>query len=195
MRQKGVIRIHMADFDDIYFVKQVLGGNRDAFVHIVRRYQKMVMTVADKIFQDRAEAEDVTQEVFIKVYLSLDKFREESGFSTWLYRVAYNTALSELRKRKHNRFSAFEDSINDIPDTDLGEWLDELSTEQRLQYLDMVLQKLSPEDALMITMFYLNGLSIKDIAETNKMTVANVKVKLHRIRNFMNFEINKLIRQ
>lgn len=185
----------MADFDDIYFVKQVLGGNRDAFVHIVRHYQKMVMTVADKIFQDRAEAEDVTQEVFIKVYLSLDKFREESGFSTWLYRVAYNTALSELRKRKHNRFSAFEDSINDIPDTDLGEWLDELSTEQRLQYLDMVLQKLSPEDALMITMFYLNGLSIKDIAETNKMTVANVKVKLHRIRNFMNFEINKLIRQ
>lgn len=81
----------MADFDDIYYVRRIKDGHTDAFVHIVRRYQRMVFTIVSKIVSRKVEAEDITQEVFIKAFQSLNKFREESEFATWLYRIAYNT--------------------------------------------------------------------------------------------------------
>ncbi|WP_165040685.1 RNA polymerase sigma factor [Dysgonomonas sp. ZJ709] len=184
----------MADFDDIYIVRQVKDGNTNAFVHIVRRYQRMVFTIVGKIVINKSDAEDITQEVFIKVFQSLDKFREESEFGTWLYRIAYNTTISQLRKRKHD-FVAFEDHSENIKDEDITESIDEISHEERMQCLDTVLGRLSPEDALMITMFYLNNHSIQDISQITGHSIANVKVKLHRTRKIMNFEINKLIQQ
>ncbi len=184
----------MADFDDIYYIRQVRNGNVNAFVHIVRRYQRMVFTVVNKIISRPVDAEDITQEVFIKVFQSLDKFKEESEFATWLYRVAYNTTISELRKRKHV-FTAIEDHFDNLPDESISSQVDELTLEDRLRYLDIVLNKLPSEDALLITMFYLNNSSISQISEITGNSVANVKVKLHRIRKFMNFEINKLIQQ
>ncbi|MBK5721893.1 sigma-70 family RNA polymerase sigma factor [Dysgonomonas sp. Marseille-P4677] len=184
----------MADFDDIYYIRQIKNGKVDAFVYIVRRYQRMVFTIVNKIVSRSVEAEDITQEVFIKVFQSLDKFREESEFATWLYRVAYNTTISELRKRKHE-FIAIDDRFDNLPDESIFETIDELNHEDRLAYLDIVLKRLSPDDALLISMFYMNDQSIQQISEITNNSVANVKVKLHRIRKFMNFEINKLIRQ
>jgi RNA polymerase sigma-70 factor (ECF subfamily) len=184
----------MADFDDIYFIRKVKSGHTDAFVHIVRRYERMVFTIVGKIVPRRVEAEDIVQEIFIKVFQSLDRFREESGFSTWLYRIAYNTTISELRKRNHE-FVAIEDNFVNIPDEEISGSIDEISTEDKLRYLDMVLEKMPKSDALLITMFYLNNHSIQEISQITDNSVANVKVKLHRIRKFMNFEINKLIQQ
>ncbi|WP_029904198.1 RNA polymerase sigma factor [Prevotella sp. 10(H)] len=183
----------MADFDDIYYVRRIKDGHADAFVHIVRRYQRMVFTIVSKIVTRPADAEDITQEVFIKAFQSLDKFREESGFATWLYRIAYNATISELRKRRYE-FTAYEDNYANLPDDNISDDIDEVSTEERLHYLDVVLKKLPPDDALLITMFYMNDQSIQQISEITNNSVANVKVKLHRIRKFMNFEINKLIR-
>ncbi|NDV96640.1 RNA polymerase sigma factor [Dysgonomonas sp. 521] len=182
----------MADFDDIYYIRRIKDGQTDAFAHIVRRYERMVFTIVSKIVTRRVEAEDIAQEIFIKAFQSLDKFREESGFSTWLYRIAYNTTISELRKRKHE-FTAIEDNFSNIPDDEIAEVLDEISTEDKLHYLDIVLKMMPPDDALLISMFYLNDHSIKDISIITGNSEANVKVKLHRIRKFMNFEINKLI--
>lgn len=184
----------MTDLDDIFYIRQVKNGNTDAFLYIVRRYERMVFTIVSKIVSRKVEAEDITQEVFIKVFQSLDKFREESGFATWLYRIAYNTTISELRKRKHE-FTAMDDRFANIQDEGLSDTADEISTEEKLQYLDQVLLRLPADDALMITMFYLNNHSIQDISDITGNSMSNVKVKLHRIRKFMNFEINKLIRQ
>jgi len=154
----------------------------------------MVFTIVCKIVIRNEDAEDIVQEVFIKVFQSLNKFREESGFSTWLYRITYNTTISELRKRKYE-FTALEDNFANMPDEGLSESIYEIRTEDKLTYLDIVLKRLPPDDALLITMFYLNNHSIQDISNITNNSVANVKVKLHRIRKFMNFEINKLIRQ
>lgn len=184
----------MADFDDIYYIRQIQNGHSDAFVHIVRRYERMVFTIVGKIVTNRIDVEDIVQEVFIKIFLALDKFREESGFATWLYRIAYNTTISELRKRKYE-FTSIEDNFSNIPDDDISDKIDEVSTEDKLKYLDTVLKRMSPDDALLITMFYLNNHSIQDISTITGNSVSNVKVKLHRIRKFMNFEINKLIQQ
>lgn len=184
----------MADFDDIYYIRRIKDGHTDAFVHIVRRYERMVFTIVSKIVSQRVDAEDIAQEVFIKAYQSIDKFREESGFATWLYRITYNTTISELRKRKYE-FTAIEDNFANIPDNDISDKIDEITIEERLNYLDIVLKRLPPDDALLITMFYLNDRSIQEISIITGLSTANVKVKLHRIRKFMNFEINKLIQQ
>lgn len=184
----------MTDCDDIYYVRLVKNGNTSAFVHLVRRYEKMVLTIVSKIVLRHIDAEDITQEVFIKVFQSLDKFREESEFGTWLYRIAYNTTISELRKRKLE-IIAFDNNFDNVPDEEISDSIDDTSKEERLQYLDIVLQKLAPDDAMLITMFYLNNQSIQHISQITGHSIANVKVKLHRIRKFMNFEINKLIQQ
>lgn len=184
----------MADFDDIYYIRCIKDGHTDAFIHIVRRYERMILTVVGKIVHCQVDAEDIAQEVFIKVFESIDKFREDSAFATWLYRIAYNTTISELRKRKYE-FVAIEDKFSNIPDENISEVTDEVSLEKKLEYLDQVLKSLPPDDGLLITMFYLNNQSIQDISSITGHSVANVKVKLHRIRKIMNFELDKLIQQ
>lgn len=184
----------MTDLDDIYYIRQVQRGDADAFVYIVRRYERMVFSIVGKIVSSRVEVEDIVQEVFIKVFLSLDKFRQESGFGTWLYRIAYNTTISELRKRRY-QFTSIEDSYVELQNEELADDIDELATEEKLHYLETVLKKMSPDDALLITMFYLNNHSIQEISEIADLSVANVKVKLHRIRKYMNFEMNKLMQE
>lgn len=184
----------MTDFDDIYYIRRVKDGHTDSFVHLVRRYEKMVFTIVCKIVAHRVDAEDISQEIFIKVYQSLDKFREESEFATWLYRIAYNTTISELRKRKYE-FTSFEDHFSNIPDNEISYKIDEMRHEDRLHCLDVVLKMLPPDDALLISMFYMNNQSVQQISEITGNSTSNVKVKLHRIRKFMNFEINKLIQQ
>lgn len=184
--------IGMTSFDDIYYVRLINDGDTNAFVHIVRRYQRMVFTIVSKIVINTEDAEDITQEIFIKIYQSLSKFRGDSEFSTWLYRIAYNTAITEVRKTKRE-FLSFEDMAEKIPDHDISDHMEDSSTEERLQYLDLVLKQLNPEDAFLITLFYLNNHSVQDISQISNLSPSNVKVKLHRIRKFMNSEINKLI--
>lgn len=189
---KPTRHIGMTGFDDIHYVRLIKDGDTNAFVHIVRRYQRMVFTIVSKIVINTEDAEDITQEIFIKIYQSLSKFRGDSEFSTWLYRIAYNTAITEVRKTKRE-FLSFEDMAERIPDHDIADHIEETSAEERLQYLDLVLKQLNPEDAFLITLFYLNNHSVQDISQVAGLSVSNVKVKLHRIRKFMNSEINKLI--
>ncbi|NDV77607.1 RNA polymerase sigma factor [Dysgonomonas sp. 511] len=184
----------MTDFNDILHVRRVIDGHTNDFVYIVRRYEKMVFTIVNKIVANRTEAEDITQEVFIKVFKSLDKFREESSFATWLYRIAYNVTISELRKRKFH-FATLEDNSANIPDDDTSYNTGETSKEELLKYLDIILKKLPPGDALLITMYYMNNQSMQEIADITGLSVSNAKIKLYRIRKIMNFELNKLIQQ
>lgn len=182
----------MIDLSDVYYIRRVKDGHTDEFVHIVRRYQRMVFTIVSKIVSQRETAEDITQEIFLKVFQKLNEFREEAGFATWLYRIAYNTTISELRKRRFNFFSIDDDSVHPS-EVELSDSVDEIDMEIKLQYLEIALKRLSPDDALLISMFYMNNHSIQDISGITGNSVANVKVKLYRIRKSLSFEINKLI--
>ena len=97
-----------------------------------------------------------------------------------------------MRKRKYE-FTAIDDNFSNIPDDEISETLDEITTEDKLQLFDTVLKKLPPDDALLISMFYINDQSVKNISIITGNSEANVKVKLYRIRKIINFEINKLI--
>src|SRR5690554_4890402 len=86
--------------DDIYFIEKVLSGESNYFSNLVEKYKDIVFSIAIKILKNREDAEEMAQESFIKAYKSLQTFKGNAKFSTWLYRITYNTCISELRKRK-----------------------------------------------------------------------------------------------
>jgi RNA polymerase sigma-70 factor (ECF subfamily) len=174
------------------YIQRVKDGDLNAFSHIVSEYQPMVFTIVFKIVNNREDAEDISQEIFLKVFKSLGSFKEESKFSTWLFRIAYNTALSEIRKRKIV-FSSFDDDFSTLKEEEISEDIEDITVEERILYLEKALKTLPAEDALLITLFYMNNHSIEEISRISNLSCANVKVKLHRIRKRLVLEINKLM--
>jgi len=181
----------MKNPDDLFCVQHVKAGDIQAFSTIVSNYQKMVFTIVFKIVDNREDAEDIVQEIFVKVFKTLNQFKEESEFSTWLYRIAYNTTISELRKRKL-AYVSMNDNLNadDEPVTDEEE-LD--STDIKLQRLEEALKKLPPDEIFLVSLYYFEEQSIEAISKISALSVANVKVKLHRIRKKLALEINRLL--
>jgi RNA polymerase sigma-70 factor (ECF subfamily) len=181
----------MKNLNDLFCIQRVRAGDIRAFSTIVANYQKMVFTIIYKIVENREDAEDITQEVFVKVFKSLDQFKEESEFSTWLYRIAYNTTLSELRKRKlsfisiNDNLDAGNELFNDEDELDLKEI--------KLQYLEVALKKLSPDEIFLVTLYYFKEQTMDAISKISNLSVANVKVKLHRIRKKLALELNQLL--
>jgi RNA polymerase sigma-70 factor (ECF subfamily) len=188
----AILRLQcMESVKDLVYVQRVKAGDIQAFTTIVARYGDMVYTVVRRLVGCREDAEDITQEVFIKVFKSLEQFREESEFSTWLYRIAYNTAISELRKRKLS-FVRVNDSQQFDSDRHADFDVDE-AMELKHQHLDRALKTLPPDETFLIALHYMDGQSIDNMSKICNMSVSNVKVKLHRIRKKLTEEINKLM--
>jgi len=181
----------MKDPNDLFYIQRVKAGDIRAFSAIVSNYQKMIFTIVLKIVENREDAEDIMQEIFVKVFKSLDRFKEESEFSTWLYRIAYNTTISELRKRKisfvsiHDHSDALNETYGDEEELELKDI--------KLRYLDAALKKLPPDEIFLVTLYYYKEQSIEAISKISNLSAANVKVKLHRIRKKLAMEINRLL--
>ena len=105
------------DFDDQLIVGQVVSGQKDLFRLLVRRYEKAVYGMGISFFRNPQDACDFTQEVFLKTYRSLFRFEGRSRFSTWLYKIAYNTAVNEVNRRK-DYFSLAEEDIQKLSGAD-----------------------------------------------------------------------------
>lgn len=168
---------------DQQLVVQVLKGNQAAFRQLVDKYKDYVFTVCFRVLQQREEAEEAAQDVFIKVYRTLGSFEQKSKLSTWLYTVAYRTALDKLRTRKKGNVSIDqEDNYLQIPDLG-GQGAEQAMNTASLQgQLLVAIRQLKPQDAAIVTLFYLKEKSIKEIVEITGLTATNVKTKLHRTR-------------
>ncbi|GAA6770449.1 hypothetical protein AAGS39_11930 [Flavobacterium sp. CGRL2] len=90
----------MSTINDQHYIDKVLQGDTNSFAVLVDRYKDMIFTLALKMVKNREEAEEVAQDTFIKIYSSLSKFKGDSKFSTWIYKIAYNTCLDRLKKSK-----------------------------------------------------------------------------------------------
>lgn len=166
--------------NEIQRVQQVLSGNASAFSYFVETYQHMAITIAYRICGNMQDAEDVVQESFVKAYRNLHTFRRESKFSSWLYRIVYNTAITHFNAPVWKYES-------DTPLTDLSLQSDFdveskiAETEQAVMITD-VLEEMSKSDALLLTLYYLEDHSVKEVAEIIGLNESNVKVRLFRAR-------------
>jgi len=128
--------------------------------------------------RNRMDAEEVTQDVFVKAHQKLKEFQGQGKFSTWLYSIAYRTAISALRKKKDAGRSL--DELQAQGSEPVEEPLDPIN--ERREQLEMALAKLAREDAAMLTMFYLEEMSVDEIVTVTQLSASNVKVRLHRNR-------------
>lgn len=159
-----------------------MNGDSRAFGVLVERYQDFVFTVVLRIVKVREEAEEVAQDTFIKAFESLNGYRGESKFSTWIYSIAYRKALDRLRK--NNRMKPVE-LIEDITEnnlTSIENALEYLEQKERNEIIAKCVAELPEKEAAIITFYYFEEQSVREIAAITNMTEDNIKVKLYRSR-------------
>ncbi|MBE0637469.1 MAG: sigma-70 family RNA polymerase sigma factor [Bacteroidales bacterium] len=177
--------------DDNFYIGQVLEGNAAAYKMLVEKHKDMVFTIVNKIVRNHHEAEELAQDVFIKAYQALQGFEGKSRFSTWLYRIAYNTSISRVRRPK-TEFAAIDDALIDNYTTDhVSRGMEELDKEEQIEALNAVMEKLPEEDNLLLNLFYKNECPVDEISEITGLSQSNVKVRLYRIRKRMYDELKK----
>jgi RNA polymerase sigma-70 factor (ECF subfamily) len=169
-------------------VDRVLGGDRQAFASLLRRHQKRIFNFMYRMVGERGAAEDLTQEVFLKVYEALPGFRKAATFSTWLYRIAHNHCLNALKGRgREIAVSALtKEPEKHNPVTTLVD--PSASPEERLeqQELHAVVQEklaeLTPEHRAVLVLRDIQGLSYNEIATALELEDGTVRSRLHRAR-------------
>jgi RNA polymerase sigma-70 factor (ECF subfamily) len=175
---------------DEKIIDSILAGDRNAYAVLVDRYKDRVFSLVVGILRDKELAEEVAQDVFVKAYTSLKKFRKDASFATWLYRIAYNSAISETRKRKHT-MKSFDEQLEKTASMQVGNEGDEKS-EDTHQLLEKALDMLPPEDKLILMLYYFEDHSVEEIGRHTGLSVSNVKVKLHRLRARLKEALNRM---
>lgn len=167
---------------DNELINRILEGDASGYAILVERYKDMAFTIAFRITGQREDAEEIAQDAFLKAYRSLKQFKRKSKFSTWLYRIVYNTAIS--KKRLQSIPLAALDEMPDAlsatgQDVQPDHFNDEDDTSRMLEH---ILSCLSEEDKTIVTLYYLNDSSIAEIHEITGLSKTNVKVRLFRAR-------------
>jgi RNA polymerase sigma-70 factor (ECF subfamily) len=167
---------------DLQLIEEVLNGNTQAFSKIVDIYKDLVFTLALRLVKKKDLAEEVAQDTFIKMYKSLSKFKGKSKFSSWVYRITYNTSLDELRRQK----SKFDEiSLNDTNEHYVksdDSLVQQMETKELNTSIQKCLDVLPGDVSFLLTLFYFEELSLKEISEIVKQSPNTVKVKIHRGR-------------
>jgi len=168
--------------NDQIIINQIIEGDTKAFSELVNRYKDLVYTLALRMLKNREEAEEVSQDTFIKVFKSLQKFKGDSKFSTWIYKVAYNTCLDRIKK---NRKYLNDVEINEFTEHQVKtveNAFEVLVEEERNQMIQECLDLLPSDDSFLLTLYYFEEQSLDEIANIVGLTANNVKVKLFRSR-------------
>jgi len=176
--------------DDLY-LRLVLEGNVSKFSYFVDKYKGMAFSIAFRIVDNREDAEEIVQDAFLKAFRSLEKFRKDSKFSTWFYRIVVNSSLSRARSKKPELSSIDEGDIADVFVESVESAYRSLELSDQKKFVHLALEELSIEDRLLLTLHYLNENSIDEITEITGIIQENVKMKLYRARNKMYRILNK----
>jgi RNA polymerase sigma factor (sigma-70 family) len=168
--------------NDQHYINLILNGDASAFSILVDRYKDLVFSLTIKMLKNREEAEEVSQDTFIKVYKSLPKFKGDSKFSTWIYKIAYNSCLDRLKKNKKFYNNVPIDEFTEHQVKTIDNALENLETKEREQAIQDCIALLPSEDGFLLTLYYFEEQSLDEISKVMDLTPNNVKVKLFRSR-------------
>ena len=169
----------MQQQEELELIRRIVNGETDLYAILARRYGRVVYTLVSRIVGCAEDAEELAQDVFLKAFRNLHRFNGRSSFPTWLFRIAYNTAVSETRRRKREWVC--------IDQARLAAW------EGRQEYLDALARAvgaLEPEERALVTLFYYEEYSVSECAGITQISESNVKVRLHRIRKKLYILVN-----
>lgn len=178
---------------DDYYLDSALLGERAGLEYMVNAYRDMAYTISIRIVANAEDAEEVVQDSFLKAFKHLDKFKRASKFSTWLYRIVYNTALTKRGSRSPltQEWEAEDEYGDFVSDGDNG--LKRLAEADRKKYITLAISKLKEQDQLIITLHYIAGKSITEITEIMEMKSSAIKMRLLRSREKLERELVRLL--
>jgi len=169
-----------SSMNDSELISQILDGNMNAFTFLVNRYQKLVVHITGRLIQRHDELEDVCQEVFLKVFQNLGKYRNECKLSTWIATIAYNTSINYLRKFKKGDEVNPDDSVALRNLTEYRS--DEFERADLHQYLRAQIELLPVQYRTVLTLFHLEEFSYQEIEQITGMPEGTIKSYLFRAK-------------
>lgn len=179
-----------AKMEDEILIQRYLNGDEEGFTMLVKKYQERVINIIHSLSGAAAGAEDIAQEVFVKVYQNLAYFRKKCGFSTWLYRITVNTAYNYWkREKKYVSLDSFPDGA---AGTDKKTW-DKLEARERQQWINKALERLPFKFRSVVALKEIEGLSYKDIARTLGCRIGTVESRLFRAREMLKEMLSPLL--
>lgn len=178
--------------EDAGLIKRALGGDQRAFKKLRQKYHDAIYNLIYRMIRDKDEVEDLTQEAFIKAFLSLSSFNDEYAFSTWLYKIATNNSIDYIRRRKLQTFSidkpiasSESDIIFELPDSTY-EPDQNMIDRQRKRLLEDAINSLPAKYRQVIHLRHVEEKEYQEIAEMLKLPLGTVKAHIFRAREMLN---------
>jgi RNA polymerase sigma-70 factor (ECF subfamily) len=169
-----------SEIADERIIEAVLEGRDGAFIQLVNRYRRKVFAMSARFARDRDDLDDICQDIFIKIYENLGKFRSDAPFEHWLSRIAIRTCYDALRRRRKEKGNVPLDNIHYQIAAESGE--DLMVAEEARSLLEMGMAQLKPAERLVITLLELEEKPVREIAELTGWSETNVKVRAFRAR-------------
>src|SRR5690554_1309992 len=188
----GSVTHFMSSEHESEWVARAQQGDKEAFRELVRQHQRQVFHICLGVVKSRADAEDLVQEVFIRVHRNLSKFEGNANFSTWLYRIAHNASIDLLRKRKRKQASDFDDYVDENRENAFDELhlsaplgFDPRQESARKEYrvgINKAFESLSPAHREILILREVENLSYQEIADSLDIKIGTVMSRLHHAR-------------
>lgn len=172
----------MKNISDFEIIESVKKGNSADFSILIDRYKNKAFSLLRRMLKNDFDAEEVLQDCFLKAFNSLSSFKHEAKFSTWFYKIVYNTALTKISSKKRkteNEMSSVDEHFNLEYNSDIKEF----DNKDLSALINKLINQLPENYSAVISMFYLDEMSCEEISEVMKTSVSNVKVMLYRSRN------------
>ena len=182
----------LTSLTDQAVVELALKGRESAYRELLRRYQRPVLSLIHRMVRDRELAEDLAQDTFVKVLNALDRYRPEFKFSSWIFKIAHNTALDSLRRREVATLSLdgapdavsaeAQEATRPLVASDEQSPVDYTEGRELGVHIEAAIARLRPEYATAVTLYHMEGLAYEEIAETMSLPLGTVKTFIHRAR-------------
>lgn len=175
-------------------LEKAIRGEKEGLEYLVKAYQNLSYTIALRILLNKEDAEEVVQDSFMKAFASLGNFRKASKFSTWLYRIVYNTALTRVASKPIPTVDIDDHFENEQYISIENQQWDSIRHIERKKYIDLALGRLPKEDRLIITLHYIGELTISEVCEILSMKKSAIKMRLLRGRKQLEADLKILLK-
>ena len=181
-------------FDDKEVVSGILAGDARAFRQLVEQHQRLVFCMINRLVADPTVQEDLCQDIFLKVYKNIHRFSFRSKLSTWIARIAYLSAVNEVKRRQRHSRLSYRVEVPDLPSGDHTPE-DLLTGKEGAAWLHVLIRELPLHYQTVLNLYHLNEFSIPEISEITGMPEGSIKSYLYRARQLLKTRINEYLKK
>ena len=181
--------------NDVYYIGETKKGNVSSYSYLVNKYKNLVYNLAYRILKNREDAEEVSQDAFLKAFNVINEFNNKAKFSTWLYKIVYNIAISMVRHKKTLNYLKTDELDEDLFDNQEFSFQNvfQMEIDEKKEIVQNLLNELNDEENILIALYYFNDCSIQEISEITSLSMPNVKIKLYRTRKSLLVKLKKIL--